>query len=149
MFLVSGLLLFVASCAQETPSILSGVHIIGDAIPESLTGKPGDATRGKAVFAERDQGHCILCHRVESLDAPFQGNVGPDLTEVGDRLSSAQIRLRIADYQIVTPDALMPSYFRTEGLHQVGSEYVGKPALDAGSIEDLVAYLSDLEKDNR
>lgn len=147
VFLVSGLLVFVAACGKEAPSVLSDTGIVGDTIPVSLTGKRGDALRGKAVFAEREQGHCILCHGVESLDAPFQGNVGPDLTDVGDRLSPAQIRLRIVDYEKVKPDVLMPSYFRTEGLHQVGSEYAGKPALDAGSIEDLVAYLSERKKE--
>ena len=79
------------------------------------------------------------------LDADFQGDVGPALTGVGNRLTAGQIRLRVADAQSVWPQTVMPSYYRTGGLHQVGHAYQGKPALTAQQIEDLVAYLSGLK----
>lgn len=109
-----------------------------------LEGRTGDAWRGEAVFAEREQGHCVLCHAVAGLDANFQGNVGPDLSDVGSRLTAAQIRLRVADAQRIWPQTVMPSYYRTGGLNQVGTSYAGEPALSAQQIEDLVAYLSAL-----
>ncbi|WP_233356006.1 sulfur oxidation c-type cytochrome SoxX [Henriciella aquimarina] len=120
-------------------------EIDGDAITASLTGEPGDPLRGREVFASRDQGHCVLCHAIDGLEAEFQGNVGPALTGVGTRLTPGQIRLRIADAQMIWPQTLMPSYYRVSGLNQVAAEYQGEPALTARQIEDLVAYLSRLE----
>ncbi len=137
---------FVAACspAPET-HLASPAQIEGDAITASLTGEPGDTERGLVVFTSRDQGHCVLCHMVDGLDAEFQGNAGPNLTVLGDRLTPAQIRLRIADAQSIWPETVMPSYYRVDGLNQVAPEYEGKPALSAAQIEDLVAYLSSLK----
>ena len=138
--------LTLAACSERTADRLAtDVVIDGDAIPASLTGGPGDAERGLAVFTGRDQGHCVLCHAVEGLDTEFQGNVGPALTGLGDRLTPGQIRLRIADAQSIWPETLMPSYYRVSGLSQVAPEYQGEPALSAQQIEDLVAWLSGLK----
>ncbi|MCH2456554.1 MAG: sulfur oxidation c-type cytochrome SoxX [Henriciella sp.] len=136
----------LAGCSGETASRLATpVEIAGDEITAPLLALQGDAIRGKAVFAEREQGHCVLCHAVEGLDAEFQGNVGPALTGVGARLSDGQIRLRIADAQSLWPDTFMPSYYRTGRLNQVAPAYRGEPALTAQQIEALVAYLGQLD----
>ncbi|RIJ24573.1 sulfur oxidation c-type cytochrome SoxX [Henriciella barbarensis] len=136
----------LAGCGSEVTSrFATPVEITGDGIAAPLLGLQGDPERGKAVFAEREQGHCVLCHAVEGLDAEFQGNVGPALTGVGARLSDGQIRLRIADAQSLWPDTLMPSYYRAGGLNQVAPAYAGEPALTAQQIEDLVAYLGQLD----
>ena len=133
----------LAACSAEAPGLITQQQITGDAIEAALTLDPGDATRGRLVFEARDRGHCVLCHAVAGLEAEFQGNVGPDLSTVGDRLSAGQLRLRIVDYQIIRPGAVMPSYFRNHNLHQVGSEYEGTTILSAQDIEDLVVYLSE------
>jgi sulfur-oxidizing protein SoxX len=109
-----------------------------------LTSVPGDPSAGQAVFTERNQGHCVLCHQVQSLDAPFQGNIGPDLSGVGARLSQAQIRYRIIDASRLNPATTMPAYYRVSGLRQVAAEYEGKTVLSASQIEHLVAYLGSL-----
>jgi L-cysteine S-thiosulfotransferase len=119
--------------------------ISGDAIPQPLTDLPGDSARGAELFAAREGGHCVLCHRVEGLEAPFQGNVGPELSAVGARLSPAQMRLRIADPTRLWPDTVMPSYYRVTQLQQVGAAYRGEPVLSAQEIEDVIAYLATLE----
>jgi len=139
--------LMLAACNGAAPSLNDPANIVGDAMPEPLTEVPSDAARGDRVFAERDQGHCVLCHIVSGLDVPFQGNIGPDLSQVGSRLSAGQLRLRIVDYQIVSPGALMPSYFRNHDLYQVQNDYLGETILSAQQVEDLVAYLSTLEGD--
>ena len=104
----------------------------------------GSPERGRQVFVEREAGHCVLCHQVGGLQAPFQGNLGPALSGIGARLSAAQIRLRIADASVLNPDTIMPPYYRTEGLAQVGSAYRGQTVLTAEQIEHLVAWLSSL-----
>ena len=133
----------IAAACQE-PSLVLESAIVGDSIPLPLTQTAGDAARGAQVFAAREQGHCVLCHQVKTLDAPFQGNVGPALDLVAARLDAGQIRLRIVDYQRLVDGALMPSYYRTDGFQQVGEPYKDKPVLTAQQIEDLVAYLVTL-----
>ena len=137
--------LLVSACGGNDPRLVEPSQIIGDAIPQPLTNIQGSADRGKIVFSERDQGHCVLCHVVQGLDVEFQGSVGPDLTYVADRLSAGQIRLRIVDYQLVRPGTLMPSYYRNHDLYQVGEAFADAPILTAEQIEDLVAYLSQME----
>ena len=35
---------------------VSPLRVVGDAIPQTLTGAPGDAARGRAIVASRQQG---------------------------------------------------------------------------------------------
>ena len=93
---------------------------------------------------QREGGHCILCHQVKGLEADFQGNVGPELSDVGARLSAGQIRLRIVDASRINPDIVMPSYHRVKDLRQVAPEFADKPVLSAQEVEDLVSYLETL-----
>src|SRR5439155_18996818 len=55
--------------AQE----LRSYAVLGDSIPESLTGTPGDPQRGRAVVVNR-QNTCILCHPVPFAEEKFQGD---------------------------------------------------------------------------
>jgi sulfur-oxidizing protein SoxX len=103
----------------------------------------GDAMRGRDVFMQREQGHCVLCHVVPGVE--IAGNVGPSLAGVGNRLTPAQIRLRIADITRVYPDSVMPTFHRTQGLVRVAPTLRGKPALTGQQVEDLVAWLSTLK----
>ncbi|MBM3557065.1 MAG: sulfur oxidation c-type cytochrome SoxX [Alphaproteobacteria bacterium] len=119
-------------------------EVAGDGIAASLTGGPGDAARGRAVLVSRHS-TCLLCHRAPFPEERFQGSIGPDLAGVGDRLTAAQIRLRIVDPARLNPDTVMPAYFKTEGLNRVGRAWQGKPALEARQIEDLVALLAGLK----
>jgi len=140
------ILFLVTACESETNSIIPPNDIVGDTLPKSLTGYAGDPENGVKVFTARASGHCVLCHQVTGLVAEFQGNVGPDLTHVGDRLTIGQLRLRLVDYQIVKPGTVMPSYYRTHDLYNVSQDYIGDPVLSAEDIEDLIAYLSALKE---
>ena len=121
--------------------------IVGDTIAAPLSNTASSVEVGKTVFVDRDQGHCVLCHQIDGLDAEFQGNVGPDLSTVGDRLSAAQIRFRIVDLQSLIPDTVMPSYYRLHDLNQVQEEFQDQPILSAEQIEHLVAYLTSRTQD--
>ena len=127
----------------------SSAAAIGACLAAGLTAAPlsaaaGDAAAGRALFTDRDGGHCILCHRVAGLDAPFQGNVGPELTGVGSRRSASEIRAFIMDPTRFNPEAAMPAYFRSENLRQVAADRRGETLLSAAQIEDLVAFLVTL-----
>ncbi|MEO1405468.1 MAG: sulfur oxidation c-type cytochrome SoxX [Pseudomonadota bacterium] len=135
----------LTACAPANGALVSAADIDGDRLERPLTQDAGDPQRGQAVFIAREQGHCVLCHVVENLDVEFQGNVGPTLTSVADRLDPAQLRLRVVDYQIVRPGTLMPSYYRIHDLYQVGEHFQNAPVLSAQDVEDVVAYLGTLK----
>ena len=90
-------------------------------------------------------GLCLLCHSGPFPEERFQGDLAPDLSGVGARLSAGQIRLRIVDSSRVNPNTIMPAYFRTEGLQRVPPAHRGKTVLTAQQIEDVVAFLATLK----
>ena len=137
-------------CTQVSASSeQQAMRVVGDAIVAPFSDVRGSAEEGEQIFAARDAGHCVLCHQVSSLDAPFQGNIGPALSGIGDRLSPAQIRLRIADASLLNAQTIMPSYYRTKGLHRVDERYKGRTALSGAQIEHLVTYLTQLRSQNQ
>ena len=138
---------FAFACLAGTigPSWAAGAYeVVGDAIPASLTGKRGDAERGRAIVVNRHVGLCLLCHGGPFPEERFQGTIAPDLKGAGVRWSEGQIRLRIVDPARVNAGTIMPAYYRTEGLTRVAPAYQGKTVLSAEQIEDVVAFLATL-----
>jgi sulfur-oxidizing protein SoxX len=135
---------FALPCAAGAQGLRPYV-VAGGAIPESLTGMPGDVTRGRALLADRTS-TCILCHSEPFPEAKFQGDLAPSLGRAGSRWSEGQLRLRLVDASRLNPATIMPSYYRVEGLVRVGPAWRGKPILSAGQIEDMVAYLATLRQ---
>ena len=117
--------------------------IVGDGIPESLTGAPGDAAQGRKLALDRST-TCILCHSGPFPETRFQGDLAPDLSGSGTRWTVSQLRLRLVDASHFNPDTIMPSYYRIDGLVRVGRNWTGKPILNEAQIEDIVAYLATL-----
>lgn len=124
---------------------LVSYEIVGDAVPKALGGFVGDPQRGKVIVLDRRRGNCLICHAFPVENEPFQGDLGPQLRDVGNRLSDGQIRLRLIDPLRFNPKSLMPAYYKVDGLREVAPEYQGKPALDAQGIEDVTAYLVSLK----
>jgi sulfur-oxidizing protein SoxX len=120
--------------------------VVGDAIPASLTGTPGDAAQGRAIVVNRQVGLCLLCHTGPLPEERFQGNLAPSLAGAGSRWSEGQLRLRLADSRRLNPDTLMPAYHATNGLTQVANNLRGRPLLAAQQIEDVLAYLMTLKQ---
>jgi L-cysteine S-thiosulfotransferase len=118
--------------------------IVGDAIPNSLTGTGGDLVRGRAIILDRRVGACLLCHSGPFPEEKSQGNLAPDLSGTGSRWSEGQLRLRLVDPTRLNSDTIMPAYYRVDGLTRVGSNWLGKPILSAEQIEDVIAFLLTL-----
>jgi L-cysteine S-thiosulfotransferase len=116
-----------------------------DSIPQSLTGQPGDAARGRAIVANRTVGLCLLCHSGPIPEERFQGNLAPSLAGAGSRSTPGQLRLRLVDAARLNPDTIMPPYYRLDGLVRVARNFQGKTILTAQQIEDVVAYLATLK----
>jgi L-cysteine S-thiosulfotransferase len=123
--------------------------VVGDAIPESLTGAPGDPARGKVIMTSRQTGLCLLCHSAPLPEEKFQGTIGPELGGTGSRYSEGDLRLRIVDSRHFNPDTIMPSYYRLDGLERVAPAFRGKSVLSAEQIEDVVAFLKTLRDEKR
>ena len=123
--------------------------VVGDAIPESLTGTKGDAERGRAIVVNRQVGLCLLCHTGPFPEERFQGTLAPDLAGTGARWSEGQLRLRVVDASRLNPDTIMPPYYRVDGLTHVAPAFEGKPVLTTEQIEDVVAYLVTLRNESK
>ena len=131
---------WLAALAFLTQSVIAN-----DTLPSSLTGTAGDAERGRKIVLDRHVGLCLLCHSGPFPEERFQGDLAPDLSGVGARLSAGQIRARIVDASRVNPNTIMPPYFRTENLQRVAPAYRGKTVLSTEQIEDVVAFLITLK----
>jgi L-cysteine S-thiosulfotransferase len=129
---------------EQNQGTLRRYAIVGDAIPDSLTGTPGDAERGRSIVVNRQVGLCLLCHTGPYPEERFQGTLAPDLKGTGSRWSQGQLRLRIVDASRLNPDTIMPPYYRLEGLVRVAPAFQGKPLLTAEQIEDVIAHLATL-----
>lgn len=132
-----------ALSATAKAEALRPYTIVGDGIPVSLTGGPGDAARGRALVLDRAS-TCILCHSGPFPETRFQGDLAPNLAGAGSRWSVSQLRLRLVDASRLNPETIMPSYYRVDGLVRVGQTWRDKPILSAEQIEDIVAYLATL-----
>lgn len=68
---------------------------------------------------------CAMCHKVRGRG----GDIGPDLTKVGSRLSATQLQTKIAYPKKVTPGSTMPSF----------------ATLPANEMQELLYYLKTLK----
>lgn len=134
----------LALLAGGAGEIIVPYEVAGDGIASSLDGRAGDPVRGHAIVLARQVSTCLLCHGGPFPEERFQGDIGPSLTGVGDRLTAAQIRLRLVNAAAVNPEAVMPSFYAIAGLERVGRQWRGRPVLDAQQVEDVVAYLATL-----
>ena len=137
----------IAWAAALTPAAnadaLRAYTIVGDGIPDSLTGRPGDAAHGRALVLDRTS-TCILCHSGPFPETRFQGDLAPNLAGAGSRWTTSQLRLRLVDASQLDPATIMPSFYRVDGLVRVGQNWRDRPILSAEQIEDIVAYLTTL-----
>ena len=76
-------------------------------------GLKGDPTKGRALFLDRAKGPCSGCHLVPGADVWPAGNVGPDLSTLGDRgLPDPYLYQLLWDPRVVFPDTAMPPWGR-------------------------------------
>ena len=139
-------LAWVLATSPAGAQALRPFTVVGDAIPEPLTGARGNADRGRAIVVDRQKGLCLLCHSGPFPEQRFQGTLAPNLQGTGSRWSEGQLRLRVVDSSRLNPATIMPSYYRVDGLRRVGRVWQGKPVLDAEQIEDVVAFLATLKE---
>jgi sulfur-oxidizing protein SoxA len=95
-------------------------------------GIAGDAQKGRALFLNRAKGPCTACHLVPGDDVWPAGNVGPDLSTLGDRkLPDAYLYQQLWDPRVTFPLTVMPPW----GAQRIFS---------AEELVHVVAYLQTL-----
>ena len=119
---------------------------VGDGIPKSLTGKPGNAKKGRATAIHRKKGNCLACHSLPAPEQADHGNIGPDLRGVASRYKPDELRLWLVSAKVLNPDTIMPSFYMTTGFHRVQKKWQGKTVISAQDVEDILAYLVTLKE---
>ncbi|GLK82662.1 sulfur oxidation c-type cytochrome SoxX [Ancylobacter defluvii] len=123
-----------------------GTALAQDAMPRPAGITPGEATEGARLVADRQKSLCVLCHSGPFPNPHLQGNLAPDLSGIGARLSEDEIRLRVTDMKRLNPDSLMPTYAASKAGERVGTAWRGRPILVEQEIEHIVAYLASLKE---
>jgi copper resistance protein D len=106
-----------------------------------FTPPPGDAERGRGVFARLA---CFTCHAVVGEGFPPPTTQGPDLTDVGAHHPAGYLF-----ESILNPDAVVvqaPGYADSQG-RSIMPDY--RRSLSVVDLVDLVAYLATLRGDPR
>lgn len=96
----------------------------------------GDAEKGAKLVADRNRGgSCLACHVMgQAGNADQPGNVGPDLSEIGNAGLSDELLFNfIYDARVYNADTVMPPW----GSHGVFTD---------AEINDMVAFLKTLKK---
>ena len=133
----------VTAVAQDA---LVPIEVVGNGIPMPLTAQPGDPARGKQVVTDATNATCLICHNMPDLpEQPDQGNLAPVMEHPGSKYTAAQLRLRLVNPKLITPDTIMPAYYRVDGLTRVQQQYVGKTIYKPQDVEDVIAYLLTLK----
>jgi len=120
--------------------------LVGETIPKSLTGKPGDPKKGLKTAVDRRKGNCLACHVLPNVKLADHGEIGPPLAGVAKRYKVGELRLRLVDSKKLNPDSIMPSYYRTAGYHRLQKKWKDKTIISAQDVEDILAYLQTLTK---
>jgi len=106
-----------------------------------FTPPPGDAERGRGVFARLA---CFTCHTVAGEGFPPPTAKGPDLTDVGAHHPAGYLL-----ESILNPDAVVvqaPGYADSQG-RSIMPDY--RQSLSVVDLVDLVTYLATLRGDQR
>lgn len=144
--LIAGMAIFLGSIGVAAAASQMAYKVVEEnSIPKSLTGKPGDPTRGKKVAVDRKKGNCLACHVMPISSQQFHGEVGPTLVGVGSRYDEGELRLRVVNPKILNPESIMPAFFKSKGFHRPLKKFEGKSVLKAQEIEDVIAYLKTLK----
>ena len=136
---------FSLSAMAGTPKLIN-YKIVGESsIPKSLTGKPGNAKKGRKLAVHRKKGNCLACHKMPIPEQQFHGEIGPDLAGVGSRYSAGELRLLIVNPKVVNEDTIMPAFYKNTGFNAVLKKFKGKTVISAQDVEDIIAYLLTLK----
>jgi sulfur-oxidizing protein SoxA len=83
-------------------------------MPKDLKGEPKE---GRKLFMARAKGPCTGCHLIQGDDVWPAGNIGPDLSTIGDRqLGNDYLYQYIHDPRVFNPHTVMPPWGAVGGF---------------------------------
>ena len=91
------------------------------------SGSPSAFAKAKAEALLREHLPCLGCHRLNGEG----GTIGPDLTTVRERRSSAYIAAMVADPQHVVPGSAMPRTAMSESTRELITRYLASQSGNA------------------
>jgi sulfur-oxidizing protein SoxX len=117
-------------------------------VPKPVINRRGKAFRGLEVFVDRRRGNCVACHSNTDVQAmQFLGNLGPNLDGVAGRYSRGELRGIVVDaHRTFGEDTIMPGFYVKRWGARTPEKLQNKTILSAQEIEDLVAYLMELQR---
>ena len=120
--------------------------MVNYSIPAPLCGLKGDAAQGVKLATDAAKGNCLACHQLPVDGVEAYGTIAPPLASIANRLTEAQLRLRVVDSRHLNPNSIMPGFYRDPSLiNRPGKLYEGKTFLAAQEVEDVIAYLVTLK----
>jgi len=139
-----------ASAAERTvgePGLVSYTITDEIAINASLTGVAGDPANGRKLVINRKKGNCLACHVMPIAEQQFHGETAPTLYGVANRLSEGELRMQVVNAKVTNDATMMPSFYRVWGYNRPLEKFSDKTILSAQEVEDVLAYLLTLDKD--
>ena len=116
--------------ADAAQAQLRPFAIVDDAIPQSLTGAPGDPARGPGDRRE-PPGRPVPALPFRPVPGgALPGRPRADLAGAGSRSTEGQLRLRIVDASRLNRATIMPPYYRTDGLARVAANFARQAGAD-------------------
>ena len=101
---------------------------------------------GVKIVSDAAKGNCLACHQLPIEGIEAFGTIAPPLAGVANRLTEAQLRLRVVDSRHLNPNSIMPGFYRDPSLiNRPGKLYEGRTFLAAQDVEDVIAYLVTLK----
>lgn len=132
------------SCRADA---LNNLVISNYSIEEPLSEVTPDIALGQQLVTDVNKGNCLACHQIPQLQEDMQGTLGPPLEAIGNRLTQADLRLRIVNMKKLNPFSIMPAYYRSNSeLNRVAERYSQSTILSADEVEHVIAYLSTLKQ---
>lgn len=130
------------------PTFIIGGWLAGSLVMQTFARDEGDPEVGRKIALDPEKGDCVICHQVDEEVPEQQGNVGPPLPGVANRLTRTELFERIKDARRVNPETMMPPYGSTKNLYRVAEDVKGEPILSDDEITDVVAWLETLSPDS-
>ena len=94
----------------------------------------GDAERGRTLAYDRSRGgSCVVCHIMGKTTPSQPGNVGPDLSTIGNSRDDQYLFNYVYDARLYNPNSIMPPW---------GAYGVFRP----DEVRDIVAFLKTLKE---
>jgi sulfur-oxidizing protein SoxA len=118
--------------------------------PRKLAGPiAGDAAAGQKLVADRSRGgSCLACHSMGPAgNADLPGNVGPDLSEIGNAGREDEWLFNVVnDARVYNPDSVMPPW-GTHGLFN--DQEIGDVVAFLKTLKSPAKYRSPLDDPNK